>query len=102
MENDQRDDRLDRLFEAARKAGTYGPNIEFGFETRVLARIRAERESTLPFHLWAWRLIPVFISIIIVLGIWTYAYEPNGTIDLSAMTRIGNEETTLTAFLTGE
>ncbi|MGD1074610.1 MAG: hypothetical protein ABR903_00820 [Thermodesulfovibrionales bacterium] len=102
METDQNDSRLDRFFAAAREAELYDPKKEYGFESRVMAEIRAKREGQIPFFVWAWRLIPVFISIVILLGIWTYSSESRYTTDLSAVTRIGSEETMLTASLTGE
>ncbi len=102
MEKDPKDEGLDRLFTAARKAGFYSPGAEYGFETRVAAQIRAKREERPPFFLWAWRLIPVFVTIVIFLGIWIFTYQQNQQIDLSAVSNIGNEETMLTAYLTGE
>ena len=102
MENDPKEMKLDRLFAAARKAELYPPENEYGFETRVMARIRAERESERSFFLWEWRLIPLFVSLIIVLGIWIYASESHSSVDLSTLTHIGNEEAVLTAYLTGE
>jgi len=102
MENDPKDAKLDRLFAAARKAELYTPEKEYGFETRLMARVRAERESEQSFFMWEWRLIPFFVSLIIFLGIWIYASEPHPAIDLSALTHIGNEEAVLTAYLTGE
>jgi len=102
MENDPTENKLDRLFAAARKAEPYASGVECGFETRLMARIRAKREGQMPFLLWTWRLIPVFVSVVIFLGVWIYAFESHPAIDLSAIIRIGNEEATLTAFLTGE
>ncbi|HAM50213.1 MAG TPA: hypothetical protein DCP92_05790 [Nitrospiraceae bacterium] len=102
METDLNPDKLDSLMAAARSAELYDSQREYGFETRVMAKIRAKREAQMPFPLWAWRLIPVFVSIVIFLGIWTYASESTYTADLSAVTNIGNEEVILTAFLTGE
>ncbi len=102
MEDDPRDAKLDRLFTAARKAELYAAEREYGFETRVMAGIRARREGRTPFVLWTWRLIPVFFSIVILIGIWTYASEARYLVDLSAITGPGNEEAVLTAFLAGE
>ena len=102
MENDPKDSKLDMLFAAARKAELYPLEREYGFETRVMARIRAERESQKSFLIWEWRLIPIFVSLIIFLGIWVYVSETRPTIDLSALTHIGNENAVLTAYLTGE
>jgi hypothetical protein len=102
METDQNDNKLDRLFAAARKAELYEPNREYGFETRVMAKIRAQRERQAPFPLLAWRLIPFFVSLVIFLGIWIYSSEPHQITDLSAIANIGNEESMLVAYLTGE
>jgi hypothetical protein len=102
MENDPNGDALDRLFAAARKDEPYRSGAEYGFEARVMARIRAQREGQTPFLRWSWRLIPLFVSVVFFLGIWTYVSESHPIIDLSAITRIGNEEATLVAFLTGE
>ena len=102
METDSNDDKLDRLFATVRKAKLYKTDMEYGFETRVMAKILAKRECQMPFLLWAWRLIPVFVSIVILLGIWIYESRYSSMIDLSTITGLGSEETTLVTFLTGE
>jgi len=102
METDRNDDELDRLFTAAREAKLYDPQREYGFESRVMATIRARREDQTPFLVWAWRLIPFFISIVVLLGIWARTSESPFTTDLSAVAKIGNEDAMMTAFLTGE
>ena len=102
MENDPEDVKLDMLFAAACKAEIYPIEREYGFETRVMARIPAKRETQKSFLIWEWRLIPLFVSLIIFLGIWIYASESHSTIDLSALTHIGDEEAALTAYLAGE
>ncbi len=102
MGNDLNGEKLDRLFAAARKSAHYRADMEYGFETRVMARIRAEGGRKSPFLLWTWRLIPVFASIVIFLGIWIYSTRYSSTADLTTLTRVGNEDTTLVAFLTGE
>lgn len=101
MENEPQDKKLDELFAVARRAELYDANREYGFETRVMTRIRAERERK-PFFIWALRLIPAFVFLIVLMGIWISAYEPVRVTDLSAISRIGNEDTMLVAYLTGE
>jgi hypothetical protein len=101
MGNDLNDERLDSLFAAARKVEHNGFDIEYGFETRLMANIRAERERQ-SFFFWMWRLIPVFMSLAICLGIWIESSRYNSMIDMSTLTQVGNEETTMVAFLTGE
>ncbi len=102
METDPNEEKIDRLFAAARRAEPYKKELEYGFESRLMAKIRAERERQTPFLLWAWRLIPVFASIVIFLGIWIYEARYSHMTDLSAITGIGNEEATMVAFLTGQ
>jgi hypothetical protein len=102
MEDNPNDEKLDRLFAAAHKAEPYKKEIEYGFETRLMAKIRAQGERQTPFLLWSRRLIPIFASIVIFLGILIYSSRYSHMTDLSAITGIGNEETTIVAFLTGE
>ncbi len=102
MENDRDNDRIERLFAAARKSQPYEATIEYGFETRIMAKIKAEREKRKPFFSWAWRLMPAFVSAVLILGIWTYVAEHKQLVDLSSITGINNEETMLVASLTGE
>ncbi len=63
-------DPLDALFRAAREDAPDTSRAEFGFETRVLARIRAERRAS--WQGWAWRLCPFFASLAVAAGAWFY------------------------------
>lgn len=101
MENDPGDDKLNSLFAEASKAAFYDTALENGFETRLIARVRETRGDHMSFLLWAWRLIPVFLSVIIFLGVWYYLSKPNQGIDLSALAGTGTEENMLVAYLTG-
>ena len=73
-----RDDSLDRLFRAARTdeppwadaEGGLG-RLEYGFETRLLARIREERATG--WLAWAWQLCPFAAALAIAAGVWSYA-----------------------------
>ena len=63
------DNELDRLFAKARAADSLDTSrIEYGFETRLLARTRARAT----FAAWQWRLLPFFavITIAAVLSAW--------------------------------
>ncbi|HAM49386.1 MAG TPA: hypothetical protein DCP92_01300 [Nitrospiraceae bacterium] len=102
MKTDPSDEKLERLFAAARKAELYKPSRELELETRVMAKIRATHQGQMSFLSWTWRLVPALVCVVILLGIWTYATEPHYTVDFSAVAKIGNEETMLTAYLTGE
>ncbi len=68
---DPTDERLDALFAAARDEAPDVSRTEFAFETRVLARVREERRTSL--LAWAWRLTPFFAALAILAGIWCYA-----------------------------
>ena len=102
MENDRSDDRIERLFAAARKSQPYNTNLEYGFETRVLAEIRERRDGRKPFFSWAWRFMPTLVVVVMMLGAWTYISEQSQLIGLSSIAGINNEETMLVASLTGE
>ena len=102
MKNDPNDEKLDRLFAVARGTEPFPADREYGFETRVMARIRATRQGEIPLLDCAWRLIPAFVTLLVLIVVWMYASESKYAIDMSAINGIGNEDTTLVAFLTGE
>jgi hypothetical protein len=87
------DEQLNKLFATARQAPPDTGRAEFGFETRLLARLRAERRPSAPWFAWAWRLTPAFAAIVIALGVWTFTASGNGATE---------EETMLVALLGGE
>ena len=63
-------DPLDALFCAAREnAGDFG-QLEYGFETRTLARIREERGTS--WLAWAARLCPFAAALALAAGAWAY------------------------------
>ena len=102
VENDRDDDRMERLFAAARKSQPYNTHLEYGFETRVMAKIMEQSAGQKPFFSWAWRLIPALVVVVMMLGAWTYISEQSQLIGLSSIAGINNEETMLVASLTGE
>lgn len=66
------DRQLDNLLHAAREEGECTGRVEFGFETRMLARLREERRSS--WLAWAWRLCPYAAALALVAGAWSYAH----------------------------
>lgn len=102
MKADPKDNNLDRLFAAARRAELYKTEGEYGFETRVLARIRADRTENRSFLLWAWRLMPFFASVVICLAIWLSFFEPSHASDLIAGAGSGYEDAVVVSSLAGE
>lgn len=93
-------DKLDKLFQAARNAKRDTSRVEYGFETRLMARIRAEQEVELPWFAFAWKLMPVFAAVVIALGVWNFAGAEPG--DLALAITGSHEETLLVTRLTGE
>jgi hypothetical protein len=66
------DDDLDALFARARAAKADTAAAEYGFETRLMARLR-DRRPWGPMPLLgslSWRLMPVFAVIVLVLAFW--------------------------------
>lgn len=64
--------KLDRLFRAARAVPPDTARIEFGFETRLLARLRADRALPAPWFAAAWQFVPVFAAIVVAVGVWSW------------------------------
>ena len=65
-------DPLDALFRAARENADDFGRIEYGFETRMLARIREERSSS--WLAWAARLCPFAAALALLAGVWMYVH----------------------------
>ena len=66
------EDDLDALFARARGATPDMAAAEYGFETRLMAGLRERRQSgSMPvFGALSWRLMPVFVVIVLVLAVW--------------------------------
>ena len=88
------DEQLNKLFAAARPASPAVDRVALAFETRLLARLRAERQRATPWFAWTWRLAPIFAAVVIALGAWNY-FAP-------ATTAEATEETIVVALLAGE
>src|SRR4051812_4963945 len=71
--------RLDELLAAARRAPVDTSRAEYAFETRLLARLREERETSV--LTWAWKLAPFFAALAIAVTLWsrTAAEQSPGT-----------------------
>ena len=68
------DESLDKLFARAREAGTQDTSrVEFGFETRLAARMTAEQT----FAPWPWRLLPFFAALAIF-ACWNTWHDSTG------------------------
>jgi hypothetical protein len=66
------DDTLDALFARARGVKPDTAKAEYGFETRLMARLRERRRAgTMPvLGSLSWRLLPAFAVIVLVLAFW--------------------------------
>ena len=81
------DDHLNEMLRAARDARPDTSRVEFGFETRLMARIRGERaaKADVPLFSWAWRLCPAFAAVTVALGVWTWFSPPDFTNHLTQL-----------------
>jgi len=93
------DEELDALFKKALEAKHDTSKLEYGFETRLMARIRAGRESASIFG-WAWRLCPYFAGVVVALGGWLY-FSPQ-QIDLQAMSGNDSDDLQVVEYFTGD
>jgi hypothetical protein len=96
------DSNFDRLLRAAGQQAPDTSRLEFGFETRLMARLREERSTSV--FTWAWRLAPFFGALAIAAGLWsrsaTAAADSLGSLVVEASR--GHQNATLVSFLTGE
>ncbi len=100
--NNKPDSRLDALFRAVRDDAPDTSRCEFGFETRLMARLRDERGTSI--FSWAWRLCPFFAALAVAAAVWTRttnAHVDHDTTVLIEASR-GGDETMLMAFMTGD
>jgi hypothetical protein len=102
MNSDDLDRQLDALFRATRAEQRDTGAIEFGFETRLLARLREERSASI--FSWAWKLAPFFAALAIAAGVWcrTPAMRTNAEATVLAEAARDNEERVLMAYMTGQ
>ena len=100
----QSDEQLDKLFAAARAARPDTARMEFGFETRLLARLRADlgRSAAGAWCAWAWRLLPGFAAVVLAMGVWTFAANGGASVDWSAGMAESGDAQLLVTYFTGE
>jgi hypothetical protein len=95
-------DRLEGLFEAARKAQPDTSAMEEHFETRLMARIRERQAKSVPWYMLVWRMIPVFAVIATLTAICSISFNPVRSQDLFAAIANGQDDYAAGSFLTGE
>jgi len=64
------DTELDALFALARAHRPDTSAAEYAFETRLMARLRAERETSSVWAKVAWRMVPFFAVLVLALMLW--------------------------------
>ncbi len=102
--NDNADDRLDALFAAARQDSPDTSRAEWGFETRVMARLREESSPFASVVCWAWRLCPFFAALAVAATLWSRTESARVETEEYIFAQVSNqaEEQVLLTYLTGE
>ena len=94
------EEKLDALFAAARAEELDTSRLEYGFETRVAARLR-EENGALRFAL-AWRLCPYFAALALAIGWWSHESRlAESAVQIVAEETGAGEDQLLAAYLTG-
>ena len=96
------DEPLNGLFKAARRVKPDTSRAEYGFETRLVARLRAERERSAPWQAVAWRLMPAFAVIVVAAGLWMVAAPSSSRTDIRSAIADDEGERTLVTYFTGD
>lgn len=102
--NDNADNRLDALFAAARQNSTDTSRAEWGFETRVMARLREEGSPFASVVTWAWKLCPFFAALAVATALWSRTESARVETEEYLFAQVSNkaEEKVLFTYLTGE
>ncbi len=98
---DEREELVDRLFRAGRGKRVGFSAVEEHFETRLMARIAERRERRALWSAWAWRLVPWFAMIAIIIGVSGLIFDPDRSSDLFALFT-GDDEYQVATLFTGE
>jgi hypothetical protein len=96
------DEQLNKLLQAARAHRLDTSRAEYGFETRLRAVLRANREQPAPWHAFLWKLMPAFAAVVVALGVWMVTEMGAGSNDLQTAITGDQEENTWVPYLTGD
>ncbi len=92
---------LDALFAAARADERDTSRVEFGFETRLAARLREEGGGSL--SAWAWKLCPFFAALALAATWWGHVnLRAEAAAEVVTEATQENAEQVLLAYMTGE
>ena len=100
MEN--ADEKLDRLFAAARAEQPDTSSRELYFEIRLMARIAEQKNRSAPWYLLAWRMIPGFAVVTLITIACSITFNPARSSDLFAGITAGQEDRLTISYLAGE
>jgi len=96
------DEELNQLFRSARAHQPDTSRAEYGFETRLLARLRTDREQPAPWYAFTWKLMPAFAAVVVVIGVRTVMELGADSNSLQTAIAGDHEENTLVTYLTGD
>jgi hypothetical protein len=99
---DDNDDKLDKLFAAARSEQRDTEDLQEFFEVRLMARLRERREAQSPWYELAWRCVPAFALITVIVAICSITIVRSAAPDFFAVISSGQEEYLAKSFLSGE
>jgi hypothetical protein len=68
--NNESDPQLDALFARARAQRVDTSAAEYAFETRLMARLRADRPASSVWAMVAWRMVPFFAVCALGMFLW--------------------------------
>ena len=88
---DKQDELLDQLFRAVRTMKPDTAAAEEYFETRLMAELEERRESRALWSAWAWRLVPWFSIIVIIVAAGSVLIDPGRSGDMFAVFTGGDE-----------
>ena len=99
--NNESDTQLDALFRAVRTEAPDTARAQFGFETRLMARLREDRGASI--FAWAWKLAPFFAAIALAAGWWGRLTMAQVETTASAMADVAlkGDDYALVSFVTG-
>ena len=89
MNDPDQDGQLDALFALARARRPDTSAAEFAFETRLLARLRAQEETGSTWAIVSWRLVPFFAACVVALTLWQ-AEIASDTADAATIAGLNN------------
>jgi hypothetical protein len=100
--HDDIDKNLEKHFAAARSEQSDTEELQEFFEVRLMARLRERREAQRPWYELAWRCVPAFALITVIMAICSITIVRSASTDLFAAISSGQEEYLAKSFLSGE